>query len=123
MQVFKDFIQTIENKDHQEKFKELLTWVSQAYPQLEPVIKWNQPMFTHHGTYIIGFSVSKTHIAVAPEQKTMLMFKDDIIRSGYGYGKMIVRFPWDQAIDYDLIKKFIEYNFQDKKDTNLFWRK
>ena len=24
-------------------------------------------MFTDHGTYIIGFSVSKKHLAVAPE--------------------------------------------------------
>lgn len=25
-----------------------------TYPELELRIAWNQPLFTHHGTYIIG---------------------------------------------------------------------
>jgi uncharacterized protein YdhG (YjbR/CyaY superfamily) len=34
---------------------------------LKEEIKWNQPMFSDHGTFIIGFSIAKEHIAVAPE--------------------------------------------------------
>ncbi|QCB29216.1 hypothetical protein [Corynebacterium endometrii] len=28
-------------------------------------IAWNQPMFTHHDTFIIGFSHAKKHMAAA----------------------------------------------------------
>lgn len=33
---------------------EVLDWVAEHYPELELRIAWNQPLFTHHGTYIIG---------------------------------------------------------------------
>ncbi|MCQ4950818.1 hypothetical protein NE646_14380, partial [Bittarella massiliensis] len=38
------------------------------FPDLTPKIAWNQPMFTDHGTFIIGFSAAKAHLAVAPER-------------------------------------------------------
>ena len=40
---------------------------AEKFPQLKEENKWNQPMFNDHGTFIIGFSIAKGHIAVAPE--------------------------------------------------------
>ena len=45
---------------------EVLNWVVQNYPELELRIAWNQPMFTDHGTYIIGFSAASKHMAMPP---------------------------------------------------------
>ena len=44
-------------------------------------------MFTDHGTFIIGFSVSKKHLAVAPESVTITHVEDDIVKAGYDYTK------------------------------------
>ena len=32
-------------------------------------------MFTHHGTYIIGFSAASKHMAMAPEHATIICFE------------------------------------------------
>src|SRR5690606_26102095 len=102
---------------------EVFEWVTGKFPQLEPKLAWNQPMFTDHGTYIICFSVSKKHMAVAPEQAGMLHVRDDIERAGHEHTKEIVRFRWDRPFDFALIEKMIEFNIADKADCSTFWRK
>ena len=54
---------------------EVLNWVAQRYPELELRIAWNQPIFTHHGTYIIGVSAPSQHMAMAPEHATIICFE------------------------------------------------
>jgi uncharacterized protein YdhG (YjbR/CyaY superfamily) len=45
-------------------------------------------MFTDHGTFIIGFSVAKHHLAEKPEF-------DKIVKAGYDHTKELVRIRWD----------------------------
>lgn len=78
METFTEFIDTIDNSDHQSRVREVLQWVSDTFPQLEKRIAWNQPMFTDHGTFIIGFSVSKKHLAFTPEEAGISHFEDDL---------------------------------------------
>jgi len=82
MQTFSDFLNTIDNIDHRNKLKEVLDWIKMTYPNLKEKVGWNQPMFTDHDTFIIAFSVSKNHFAVAPEKVTMEKFLKDIEASG-----------------------------------------
>ena len=51
-----EYLETIPDDDNRERMVDVLVWVGLTYPELELRIEWNQPMFTHHGTYIIGFS-------------------------------------------------------------------
>lgn len=69
MEVFGEYLNGIGHPDHRERMEEMLGWVAGTFPDLEPVIKWNQPMFTDHGTYIIGFSVAKNHLSVRPSRR------------------------------------------------------
>ncbi|CAK6470237.1 hypothetical protein BFRIG_00197 [Peribacillus frigoritolerans] len=69
MEVFAEFLANIDNPQHRERTEEVLAWVTKKFPHLMPKIAWNQPMFTDHDTYIIGFSVAKHHLAVAPERQ------------------------------------------------------
>jgi uncharacterized protein YdhG (YjbR/CyaY superfamily) len=80
-------------------------------------------MFTDHGTYIIGLSVSKQHISISPETAVLELFRDDIEKAGYTYSKMIFRIRWDEAIDYSLLDNMITFNIVDKADYKTFWRK
>ena len=121
--MFEEYLQKIDEPDHREKMSLVLDWVAKSYPNLVGKIAWNQPMFTDHGTYIIGFSHFKNNFAVAPEQYTMNKFKQNIEKSGYTYTKNFVRIGWNEEVDYGLLKKFIDFNIQDKADMTLFWRK
>lgn len=123
MDVFAEFLAKIDDPIHRERMEEIFEWITNKYPNLEKVIKWNQPMFTDHGTFIIGFSVSKKHIAVAPESVTITHVEDDIVKAGYDYTKEIIRIPWNKPVDYHLLEKMIDFNIKDKANCTTFWRK
>jgi hypothetical protein len=122
MKVFADFLENIKNQPQRERTKEILYWVAEKFPNLESVIKWNQPMFIDHGTYIIGFSVAKHHLSVAPESVVIDHFSEEIKASGYDHTKELIRIKWTQPVDYALLTKMIEYNIEDKADYTAFWR-
>lgn len=69
MDVFEEYLSGIENEAHRSKLREVLTWVKDTFPTLEPKIAWNQPMFTDHGPFILGFSASKPHFFISPESQ------------------------------------------------------
>ncbi|MBC1228291.1 iron chaperone [Listeria booriae] len=123
MEVFEEFIGNIENPEHQARMAEVLAWIETEYPDLGQRIAWNQPMFTDHGTFIIGFSVSKKHMAIAPEGEGMARLADAIAASGYPTTKMLIQMPWDKPVDYTLIKTIIDFNIADKAECTTFWRK
>ncbi|WP_219836881.1 iron chaperone [Paenibacillus sp. R14(2021)] len=123
MEVFAAYLASIDNPQHRARTEEVLTWVAENYPDLTPIISWNQPMFTDHGTYIIGFSAAKQHLAVAPERAGMIHFSDEIVQAGYDHSSQLVRMPWKSPIDYALLERMIEFNRLDKADCTTFWRK
>lgn len=123
MKTFLDYLKQIENAQHFNRTKEILEWVMQTFPELEPKIAWNQPMFTYHGTFIIGFSVANKHLAISPEREGMEHFTDEIASAGYGQSKMLFRIKWDEDVNYVLLKNIITFNRSEKVDCKTFWRK
>ncbi|MEO7493324.1 MAG: iron chaperone [Massilia sp.] len=122
MKVFADYLAAIGDPQQRARTAEVLDWVAARFPQLAPRIAWNQPMFTDHGTFIIGFSVAKHHLAVAPERAGILQFSEDIARAGYEHSKQLVRIKWDKPLDFSLLEKMIAFNVRDKADCASFWR-
>ena len=88
--------------DNREQMVDVLVRVGLTYPELELRIAWNQPMFTHHGTYIIGFSAASKHMAMAPEYASMIRFEQVMRERGTDFGKMFARQPWNKPFDYEL---------------------
>ena len=123
MEKFADYLAAIQDVEQRERLREVLNWVIQKFPNLESKIAWNQPMFTDHGTFIIGFSVSRQHFAVSPEVKGIEKFSDEIVESGYSHGKNIFRIKWDDPVEYTLLERMIQFNIDDKKECTAFWRK
>ena len=60
MELFDEYLERIGDPRHRARIQEVLAWVAETFPELTPRIAWSQPMFTHHGTFIIGFSTAKT---------------------------------------------------------------
>ncbi|MFE4712654.1 iron chaperone [Paenibacillus sp. NPDC056722] len=123
MEVFAEYLASIDNPEHRARTEEVLNWVNQTFPNLVPKVAWKQPMFTDHDTYIIGFSVSKQHLAVAPEIAGITHFSADIAQAGYDHTKQLVRIKWEHPVDYSLLERMIRFNILDKAKCTTFWRK
>ena len=117
-----EYLETIPNDDNHAQMVDVLVWVGLSYPELELRIAWNQPMFTHHGTYIIGFSAASKHMAMAPELATMIRFEPVMRERGTDFGTMFARQPWNKHFDYELLDAFIQHQLAEKQDITSFWR-
>ena len=123
MDVFMQYLKRIENTENRMRTQEILQWVTDTFPTLNGQIAWNQPMFTDHGTYIIGFSVSKNHLAVSPEREGIIRFAHEIQGAGYTCTKMLFRIKWEDPVDFGLLERIIRFTIQDKADCTTFWRR
>lgn len=110
------------SEEQQAFLQNILDWVDENFPELKLEVKWNQPMYVHEGTYIIGFSLSKAHVSVSPEQHGMEVFHDKVAAAGYSQSKMLFRIKYTEEVDYELLREMIEYNIKDKAGSAKFWR-
>lgn len=122
MKTVRDFLDTIPNLSHREKLQDLIDWILKSFPTLTCEIKWNQPMFIDHGTFILAFSASKNHFSVAPEYVGIQTFSKAIKDAGYDHSTMLFRIKWTQEIDYKLLGDIITYNMKEKANMTSFWR-
>lgn len=123
MHKFDPFFKKIDDVTHLGKVQKLFEWIEATFPQLEREFKWNTPMYSDHGTFILGISTAKAHISIAPENQTMDLFKERIEAAGYAQTAGLFKVKWNQDFDYDLLKEMIAYNIEDKKNVDTFWRK
>ena len=107
MELFDEYLERIGDPRHRARIQEVLAWVAETFPELTPRIAWSQPMFTHHGTFIIGFSTAKNHLAIAPERAGLERFSEDIRRAGYSHSQQLLRMEWDRPVDYALLEAMI----------------
>ena len=77
------FLSNFKNPILKFKLEPIFEQIQKEFPNLTVELKWNQPMFIMNGTFIIGFSVAKNHISIAPEAVTMAIFTNDIKAASY----------------------------------------
>ncbi len=65
---------------------------------------------------------SNQHISIAPEHKGIAQFEEAIQQAGYSRTKGLFRIKFSQSVDNELLKKIIDFNIEDKKDCDTFWR-
>jgi len=118
-----EFLNSIPDPEHRDKFAALMRWIQTEFPELNLRIAWNQPMFTAHGTFIIGFSVAKNHISASVEDFGLDHFRDTITQAGYTTTKRLFQMQWDQPWSHDLLSQLIAFNLTDKQNITSFWRK
>lgn len=122
MNDFQKYLNSIDDPEKRERTESILNYVKRTFPQLKEEIKWNQPMVIDHGTFIIAFSIAKGHIAVAPEEVVIKQFEKEIEEAVYSYTKELFRIKWTDKVDYELLRKIVAYNIEDKKGMVKFWR-
>ena len=117
-----EFLETLDKPAQRTRFETVLQTITTNFPQLKMEIKWRQPMFTDHGTFIIGFSASSKALNVAPEAAAVTKFKVLIEQAGYTYTKNLIRIPWTSVVDLELLNQLIIWQMTTKRDVQTFWR-
>lgn len=121
METLADYLAQAKAPQRRVRMAEVLEWAERTFSGLEPRVAWNQPMFTDHGTFIVGISVSAGHLAVSPGRAWRGLFPGN--RPGrLCRGKMLFRIPWERNVDYTLLRRMIAFNRTEKAHCKTFWR-
>lgn len=120
--LFKPYLEKIENETNSTKVRRVYEWIEEEFPKLEPEVKWSTPLYSHHGTFIIGVKPAKNHFSINPEAKGIDVFSNKIKNAGYTHEKMTYKIKYSDEVDYSLLKEIIEFNIKDKKEHTKFWR-
>ncbi len=83
--------------------------IHEAAPEAKEKIAYGIPTFTLNGN-LVHFSAYRAHIGFYPGAEAIAVFKDEL--KDYDTSKGTVRFPIDQPIPYDLIKKITEFRVE-----------
>lgn len=116
-----EYLEKIDTEEKRTIVNDLVNWTLVNFKDLKLEMKWNQPMFTKEGTFIIAFSALKNHISVAPEKLILDQFLDEITELGYKYSKMIFKIKYTDNIDHVLLHNIIQKCIEVKKDYTQFW--
>lgn len=122
METLAEYVATIPDAQHRTKFLTLCQWVSETFPELQLRFGWRQPMFTHHGTFILGLKQTKKYITISPEVAAMKQFTAQLDAIGYAHTDNTFRIGWQEIVDYELLKAIIQFNMEDKANCTTFWR-
>jgi len=122
LEPFSEFTDAMTDEHQRDQLITVLNWVTETFPNLTPRFAWNQPMFTDHGSFMVGFSVAKPHFNIALELVTLDQFRDQIEVAGDHCTKMLWQVKYDHPVNYDLLRLAIQYNLTTKQDITTFWR-
>ena len=85
-------------------------------------MKYNQPMFLDHNSYITGFNAAKNHYSIGLEsQEIVKHFIPEIEAICLKYGHKTIQISYDIRIPSNLFKKIIDFKIEQKKDLKTFW--
>ena len=84
--------------------------IREAAPDATEAIKYRMPTFVLHGN-LVHFAAYKAHIGLYPTPTGIEAFGDEL--APYVGGKGSVRFPLDQPIPYDLIRRIATFRVRE----------
>ena len=80
--------------------------IKKAAPKAEETISYKIPTFKLNGN-LVHFAAFKNHIGFYPTPSGIEKFKKEL--SVYETSKGTIRFPLDQPVPFDLVKKIVEF--------------
>ena len=85
----------------------------EAAPEADELMSYGIPTYKTAGRPLVYFAAFKKHIGLYVIPTGHTEFTSDL--AGYKKGKDSVRFPLDQAIPFDLIKRIVEFRVMENK--------
>jgi uncharacterized protein YdhG (YjbR/CyaY superfamily) len=103
--------------DQRLAMQNLVLKTAQAFPNLELVLAWNQPMFKLADKYILGFMPTKKHINLLTVSDTAITkLGDDLV--GYRHGTRSISLPFDWEFEKSLLEKVLQLRIEELEITN-----
>lgn len=102
-------------QDIQAILQEIRNTIRNAAPQAQETIKYRMPTFTLGGN-LVHFAAFKNHIGFYPTPSGIDHLKEEL--SAYKSGKGSVRFPLDEPIPFDLIRRMVELRIKENLEKN-----
>jgi len=97
------------NDERSELLSNIFDAVTEAFPDFEPVIAWNQPMIKSRGAYVFGGSILKNHVLISAWSTDVLeTFTDRLRRKGLEVNSKTIHVPLDWKIDSALLKAMVK---------------
>ncbi len=93
---------------------QLRTVILETVPDAEERISWEMPGYKLYGRVLIYFAGFTKHVSLFPGPEAIEVFKEEL--SGYKTNKGTIRFPLDQEIPANLVKKIVEYRAKENKE-------
>jgi uncharacterized protein YdhG (YjbR/CyaY superfamily) len=90
----------------QERLRKIRETIRAAAPGAVEAIKYRIPTFVLNGN-LVHFAAFRSHIGFYPTPDGIEAFEDDLSR--YERAKGSVRFPLDQPVPLDLIRRIVEF--------------
>ena len=100
-------------KNVQSILQELRQVIGDCAPEAEEAISYQIPTFKLNGN-LVHFAAFKNHIGFYPTPSTITRFKREL--SHYEVSKGTVRFPINEPIPFDLIRKIVKYRVKENLD-------
>jgi len=93
-------------KEIQEKLQELRATIKAAAPEAQEKISYQMPTFVLKGN-LVHFAAFKNHIGFYGASGAIHAFKRET--ASYAGAKSTLRFPFDQPLPLDLIRKIVKF--------------
>lgn len=93
--------------------RKIFAMLQKAYPELEIVIAWNQPMLKRGTQYVFGASAAAKHILIAPWNPDILTALASRLKP-YEVNKKTIRVPVDWKVDAKLLRDMLDPNLMGK---------
>ncbi|MCC7018398.1 MAG: DUF1801 domain-containing protein [Ardenticatenales bacterium] len=85
--------------------------IRSAAPEAIEGISYQMPAFAANGKYFVYYAAYKKHIGLYPAPVGVAEFDADV--AAYGAGKATLRFPYDQPLPLDLIRRIVRFRLDD----------
>lgn len=97
-------------KDVQMILNKIRQLIKECAPKAEEAFAYGIPTFKLNGN-LVHFAAFKKHIGFYPTPSGIKQFKKEL--SNYKTAEGTIRFPIDEPIPYDLIKKIVKYRVKE----------
>lgn len=93
--------------DRRAVMERLRSTIRAAAPDATEVISYNMPAFRLDGRFLVSYEAFKRHYSLFPWSEPMVDELGDELKP-YAVGKGTIRFPADELIPLELVKRIVE---------------
>lgn len=112
MSVIDDYLQKFDEPKRRQ-LERIRSIGKKVVPTAVDAIAYSMPTLQLEGKSFLGFNVHTNHIGIYPYGgEEIEVFKDKLLKLGYGFSSGAIRVPFDNEIPEDLLKEIIQHRIK-----------